>query len=448
MTLAVGSLAPDFDLPCTRGPGDERRARLVDFRGRWLVLVFYPRDFSLVCPTELTALSGRQSDFDREGCDLLGISTDSVESHQRWIAAPRAEGGLGGLRFPLASDTSGDASRAYGVLLEKQRIALRGLFIVDSNGVLQYAAVHNLSVGRRTDEVLRVLAALQTGGLCGEGWTPEQSVLDVSDSVRPGTMLGHFRVERMLGAGSFASVFLAADTLLERPVALKVMRSDAGATFDDVLAEARLAAALNHPNVCTVYAVDQSQGAPVIAMEYLAGEPLAKVLERGAISAECATLLVRQIAAGLSAAHDAGIVHGDLKPANVIVAEDGTAKVLDFGLARRKRPLDGLDATASLAGTTGLTGTPRYLAPEQARGESPSRASDVFALGAMAFEMLAGRPAFDGANVLAVLSQIGSVEPERFAAGLPTPLDRLVRTCLERDPVGRPAMRDVVEALA
>src|SRR5262249_45959034 len=155
---------------CTRGAGTARRVTLAEFRDRWLILVFYPRDFSLVCPTELTALNSRMEEFRSRGCNLLGISTDSIESHERWIARPRAVGGLGGIDFPLGSDTDGVVSRAYGVYLEQQRVALRGLFIVDPNGVLQYQAIHNLSVGRRTDEVLRILSALESGGMCPEDW--------------------------------------------------------------------------------------------------------------------------------------------------------------------------------------------------------------------------------------------------------------------------------------
>src|SRR5205807_6986094 len=103
----VGSRAPDFSLPATRGGGRHGRASLDDYRDRWLILLFYPRDFSLVCPTELTALSGRIDEFARRDCDLLGVSTDTIATHEKWIATPLAAGGLGGLRFPLASDEEG-----------------------------------------------------------------------------------------------------------------------------------------------------------------------------------------------------------------------------------------------------------------------------------------------------------------------------------------------------
>src|ERR1700730_9128717 len=119
-TATVGKGAPDFDFPATLGSGRARQARLADYRDRWLILIFYPRDFSLVCPTELTALSSRLDEFVRRDCDLLGVSTDSVATQERWIAAPLASGGLGGLRFPLASDDEGTVSGAYGVYLPRQ----------------------------------------------------------------------------------------------------------------------------------------------------------------------------------------------------------------------------------------------------------------------------------------------------------------------------------------
>ena len=161
----VGTRAPNFSLPATRGSaGSRQAASLTDYRDRWLVLMFYPRDFSLVCPTELTAISGRMTEFRHRDCEVLGVSTDSLATHEQWIALPRSQGGLGGLDFPLASDEEGAVCTAYGVYVPRQHLALRGLFIIDPNGVLQYQLVHNLSVGRRSEEVLRVLDGLQKIG--------------------------------------------------------------------------------------------------------------------------------------------------------------------------------------------------------------------------------------------------------------------------------------------
>ena len=151
--------------------------RLSDYRGRWLVLVFYPLDFTFVCPTELTTFSDRYDDFEAIGADVLGISTDSVFSHRAWLQTPRDKGGVADLRYPLASDQTKDVSRAYGVLIENQGIALRGLFVIDPEGILRYAVVHDLNVGRSAEETLRVIQALQTGGLCGAEWRPGQKTL-------------------------------------------------------------------------------------------------------------------------------------------------------------------------------------------------------------------------------------------------------------------------------
>jgi alkyl hydroperoxide reductase subunit AhpC len=396
---------------------------LADYRDRWLVLVFYPRDFSLICPTELTALSARVGEFRRNACEILGISTDSIESHERWIAAPRAQGGLGELHFPLASDSDGAVARAYDVYLEPQHVALRGLFIIDPNGVLQYQAVHNLSVGRRSDEVVRVLTALQSGGMCPEDWGTACSTLDPAQALVPGNMVAHYRVEAEVGRGAFAAVFRAHDTVLDRPVALKVLKADGRLRPPAVLAEARAAAALNHPNVCTIFAVDDSEGVPVIVMEYVDGQPLSVLLQEGALSAARVAGLGRQIALGMAAAHGLGIVHGDLKPANLLVTRGGEVKITDFGLSRRAASPQESDETEDWesAGGGRIAGTPAYMSPEQTRGEPATPKSDVFSLGAVLYEMLAGKRAFAGENALQILDQIRKVEPDRYAAGMPEP---------------------------
>jgi peroxiredoxin (alkyl hydroperoxide reductase subunit C) len=177
-TAMVGQPAPDFDMASTKNVEKlNENVRLSDYRGRWLVLVFYPLDFTFVCPTELTTFSDRYDDFEAIGADVLGISTDSVFSHRAWLQTPRDKGGVADLRYPLASDQTKDVSRAYGVLIENQGIALRGLFVIDPEGILRYAVVHDLNVGRSAEETLRVIQALQTGGLCGAEWRPGQKTL-------------------------------------------------------------------------------------------------------------------------------------------------------------------------------------------------------------------------------------------------------------------------------
>ncbi|MGQ0637147.1 MAG: protein kinase domain-containing protein [Planctomycetaceae bacterium] len=446
----VGSLAPDFSLPCTSvGSGGPRTASLADYRGRWLMLLFYPRDFSLVCPTELTALSARLDEFQRRGCELLGVSTDSIETHERWIATPKGQQGLGGLAFPLAADEAGAAARAYGVYLEWQKLALRGLFIIDPNGVLQYAVVHNTSVGRRTDEILRVVDALQSGGLCPENWTAGAPTIDPAQAVGPGTVLAHYRFEEKLGSGSFASVFRARDLTLERPVAIKVLQPQKLTSPAVVLAEARAAAALNHPHICTIFSVDDSEGVPLIVMEYVAGRSLAAHLEEGAFEPARAGHVVRQAALGMAAAHAAGIVHGDLKPENLLITDEGLVKITDFGLARRDLKTEPTAKTATWLGQPeGLSGTPAYMAPEMVAGAQPTPASDVFALGLVFYELLTGRKAVQGDNVLKVFQGLRELQPDRLAAEVPERWQALFKRMLAEDPRQRPGMSPVVAELA
>lgn len=173
MHRLVGKPAPDFNMPTVLGDGsDFGQAKLSDYKGKWLVLYFYPLDFTFVWPTEIRAFSERYTDFEEVGAEVLGVSTDSEHSHKAWI-----EGNLGKLNHPLASDRAREVSREYGVLLEEEGIALRGLYIIDPEGVVQYSTVHGLDVGRNVDEVLRVLKAIQTKGLVPANWKEGDALL-------------------------------------------------------------------------------------------------------------------------------------------------------------------------------------------------------------------------------------------------------------------------------
>lgn len=176
----VGQPAPDFNMASTKNLEKlNEPVKLSDYRGKWLVLLFYPLDFTFVCPTELTTFSDRYNEFEAIGADVIGVSTDSVYSHRAWIKTPRDKGGVEGLKYPLASDVTKSVSRDYGVLIEDRGIALRGLFVIDPEGVLRYKVVHDLNVGRSAEETLRVIQALQTGGLCQAEWKPGQKTLNV-----------------------------------------------------------------------------------------------------------------------------------------------------------------------------------------------------------------------------------------------------------------------------
>ncbi len=176
--LQVGKKAPDFDMPSTKDmKALKENVKLSDYKGKWLVLFFYPLDFTFVCPTEIKSFSDKYDEFKKAGAEILAVSTDSVYSHRAWIKDEKD--GLGAIKFPLASDITKDVSRDYGVLIEEKGIALRGLFIIDPDGVLQYQVVHALNVGRSSEETIRVLEALKMGGLCGADWKPGQKPLQV-----------------------------------------------------------------------------------------------------------------------------------------------------------------------------------------------------------------------------------------------------------------------------
>lgn len=170
-TAKVGEPAPGFTLDALVGTekGKEfRKLSLGEFRGRWVVLFFYPMDFTFVCPTEIKGFNEALEQFNKLNAVVLGASTDSKFSHLAWVQ----RGELGQLKFPLLSDLKKETAISYGCLDEKEGVALRALYIIDPEGILQYQVVHNLDVGRSVDETLRVLEALQTGSLCPLGWHP------------------------------------------------------------------------------------------------------------------------------------------------------------------------------------------------------------------------------------------------------------------------------------
>jgi peroxiredoxin 2/4 len=163
--IQVGQQAPDFTLEGV-SDGDFTSATLSEYRGKWVVLFFWPLDFTFICPTEILEFSGRGKEFEDLDAVILGASTDSKYAHKAWTER------LGKINFKMLSDINKEVSQQYGILIEGQGIALRGTFIIDPHGKIRYQLVHDLSVGRSVDEVLRVLNALQTGELCPVGWQP------------------------------------------------------------------------------------------------------------------------------------------------------------------------------------------------------------------------------------------------------------------------------------
>lgn len=179
--VQVGKPAPLFTAPNARASDRANSplesVSLDDYRDKWLVFFWYPLDFTFVCPTEITALSDRADEFADADCAILAASTDSVYAHRAWLRTPRDQNGIEGVTFPLLSDMTHRIARDYGVLVEEEGIALRGLFIIDPDGIVQYAVVNNLNIGRSVDETLRVLHALQSGGLCPSDWKPGAKTL-------------------------------------------------------------------------------------------------------------------------------------------------------------------------------------------------------------------------------------------------------------------------------
>ena len=223
--------------------------------------------------------------------------------------------------------------------------------------------------------------------------------------------IGHYAITNKLGAGAMGVVYAARDERLGRTVALKTMASLANdeTARKRFWREARAAASVNHPNVCQIYEIGEDLGELFIAMELLEGEPLAERLRQGAMSVSQAVPIGLEMLAALTALHARGIVHRDLKPSNVFLTPHGV-KLLDFGLAR-PGPEETIDADSALTRTGVVMGTPRYMAPEQVMGELVDGRGDLFAAGAILFEMLAGRPAFSGRTVGEVLHATMSEQP-------------------------------------
>ncbi|MFO0744296.1 MAG: serine/threonine-protein kinase [Myxococcota bacterium] len=289
----------------------------------------------------------------------------------------------------------------------------------------------------------------------------------MNDELQDGDTLGDFRIVRRLGAGAMGVVYEAVEVSLQRTVALKVLPLEVSANPSRrarFLREARAAAAVTHPAVVAIYQIGASDGRDFIAMELVRGRNLRQVLADGPLSIARAVRLAQAIASGLGRAHEAGVVHRDVKPDNVMVTPDDGVKVLDFGIARidpasfqpsDKRPGESDKNPPPVTALTGeghLIGTPGYMAPEQSRGATIDARADVFALGAMMYEMLSGLRPFSGDTPLAVIisSARDDVPPLLGVRGdVPPALAAVVDRCLAKDPNDRfPNGRAVADALA
>lgn len=262
-----------------------------------------------------------------------------------------------------------------------------------------------------------------------------------------GKKLGPYEIQKSIGAGGMGEVYAAHDDRLNRTVAVKVLPVAFSADRERLnrfAQEARSAAALNHPNILSIYDIGEDAGAPYIVSELLEGETLRERLRTGALPMRKAIDYALQIARGLAAAHEKGIIHRDLKPENLFLTEDGRVKILDFGLAKLTRPdtPSGADeATIQAATEAGMImGTVGYMSPEQVRGKPADARSDIFAFGAILYEMISGKRAFHGETPADTMSAILKEEvPElsETARNVPPGLERIVRHCLEKSPAQR-----------
>jgi Tol biopolymer transport system component len=270
-------------------------------------------------------------------------------------------------------------------------------------------------------------------------------------SLAPGSRIGVYDITEPLGEGGMGQVWRATDSTLGRQVAIKIL-PDAFATDAERLArferEAKTLASLNHPHIAAIYGFEKSSGMHALVMELVEGEDLSQRIARGALAPEEALPIARQIAEALEAAHQQGIIHRDLKPANIKVREDGTVKVLDFGLAKAMDPAAASSPGVSMSPTITtpamtqagvVLGTAAYMSPEQARGKFVDRRADIWAFGAVLFEMLAGRRPFDGEDTTEVLGAVVRLDPQWnvLPATVPARITQVLRACLQKDPKRR-----------
>jgi serine/threonine-protein kinase len=271
-------------------------------------------------------------------------------------------------------------------------------------------------------------------------------------ALQSGTRLGAFEIASLIGEGGMGQVYRARDTRLNRVVALKVIPGDVAADAERLARfrrEAQVLAALNHPHIAQVHGFEEADGPaeagryPVLVMEFIEGEDLAQRIARGRLPYAEALPIARQIAEALEAAHESGIVHRDLKPANIKLKDDGTVKVLDFGLAKAIEPATGNRerGTGATLTTPAMTqagvilGTAAYMSPEQAKGRPVDKRTDVWAFGCVLFEMITGTRAFEGEDVTETLASVLRADPDwsRWPAEAPAAVKRLTQGCLERD---------------
>ncbi len=264
--------------------------------------------------------------------------------------------------------------------------------------------------------------------------------------LQPDQTIAHYRIVAKIGEGGMGQVYRAEDTRLGREVALKLLPTDVTLDQDRrsrFEREARAVAALKHPNIVTIYSVEESGGVPFFTMELVEGTSLSGMIPSNGFPLSRFFELAIPLADAISSAHEKGITHRDLKPANIMLDSDGRLKVLDFGLAKLTLPASGTETAATLAISDSATkegrvlGTASYMSPEQAEGKAIDHRSDIFSLGIVLYEMVTGERPFQGDSPISILSAILRDSPQRVSAmrnALPRHLGRVIHRCLEKDP--------------
>ncbi len=260
----------------------------------------------------------------------------------------------------------------------------------------------------------------------------------MAETVAPGAAIAHYRIVSLLGQGGMGAVYLADDTRLGRRVALKILPPEMAADPERMqrfVQEARLASALTHPNVATIYEIGQDKNLWFLAMEYVEGRPLSERLRQGPLKTPEIVAIGMETADALDDAHSKGIVHRDIKPANLMLTSRGHVKILDFGLAKQAAPSN-TQETQLMTSLGVVMGTVAYMSPEQALGREVDARTDIFSLGIVLYEMATGRVPFSGANAQETMAHLLQSLPEataRFNYDVPQELDRVIRKCLEKD---------------
>ncbi|MEQ1763802.1 MAG: protein kinase [Pyrinomonadaceae bacterium] len=270
-------------------------------------------------------------------------------------------------------------------------------------------------------------------------------------ALAPGNSIGHYKIEKAIGSGGMGEVYLATDTNLGRKIALKTLPPSFASDPSFLRRfrnEAQAAASINHPNVATVYSVEEFEGIKFITMEYVEGKTLDRLTPEGGLAMKTFVEWLEPIAQALRAAHKRGIIHRDIKPGNIMISADGTPKILDFGLAQFEQSLAGIRSMANDITAPGqIIGTPSYMSPEQAEGSDVDIRSDIFSFGTVMYEALTGKRPFRGSSQGLIVKAVVHSDPEpitKYRADVPPALIKMVERCLQKSPGKRfQSMREI-----